>query len=91
MGTDHGWGGNTFVLGGSVKGGRILGDYPSNFTAGPINVSNSVLLPTLPWEALWNAVSLWLGFAENSLNQVLPNRPNFLNGNYLLGIDKLFG
>ena len=27
-GTDHAWGGNTLVLGGSVKGGRILGSYP---------------------------------------------------------------
>merc|ERR1711865_1211613 len=28
QGTDHGWGGNYFVMGGSVKGGHILGKYP---------------------------------------------------------------
>lgn len=29
-GTDHGWGGNAFVLGGSINGSRIHGAYPSS-------------------------------------------------------------
>lgn len=28
LGTDHAWGGNHFILGGSVRGGRIHGQYP---------------------------------------------------------------
>ena len=28
QGTDHGWGGNYWMLGGGVKGGKILGKYP---------------------------------------------------------------
>lgn len=31
-GTDHGWGGINFMLGGSVKGGKILGSYPDDLT-----------------------------------------------------------
>lgn len=27
-GTDHGWGGNAFVMGGAVQGGKIVGDFP---------------------------------------------------------------
>ena len=30
-GTDHAWGGNYFAFGGSMKGGRILGEYPKSF------------------------------------------------------------
>ena len=33
-GTDHGWGGNHFMLGGSVKRGKVLGQYPSDFEQG---------------------------------------------------------
>ena len=32
-GTDHGWGGISFMLGGSVQGGRILGEYPNDLTS----------------------------------------------------------
>ena len=28
-GTDHGWGGNVMVMGGSVNGGQVYGTYPS--------------------------------------------------------------
>jgi len=28
LGTDHGSGGAAFVLGGAVRGGRVLGDWP---------------------------------------------------------------
>jgi hypothetical protein len=31
-GSDHGWSGNTFMLGGSINGGHILGTYPNDLT-----------------------------------------------------------
>merc|ERR1712176_281711 len=34
-GSDHGWGGNYFLMGGQVKGGQILGSYPDDFD-GPL-------------------------------------------------------
>ena len=38
LGTDHGWGGNHFVLGGSVNGGKIHGSYPDDLTPeSPLN------------------------------------------------------
>eukprot|EP01052_Picozoa_sp_SAG31_P007861 SAG31_NODE_383_length_16451_cov_8.412977_3_plen_123_part_00 len=30
IGTDHGWGGNNFIAGGAVKGGRIHGHFPDD-------------------------------------------------------------
>ena len=29
-GTDHGWSGNHFVLGGNIRGGKVHGKYPEN-------------------------------------------------------------
>jgi len=90
-GTDHAWGGNSFIAGGSVKGGKILGQYPSNFAeGGDLNIGNGILLPTTPWEAMWNAVGLWFGVGDNAMNTILPNRRNFLNGSLLFSRDTLF-
>ena len=33
-GSDHGWGGNQFILGGGHKGGRLYGKYPENLELG---------------------------------------------------------
>jgi cullin-associated NEDD8-dissociated protein 1 len=57
-GTDHAWGGNYFVAGGAVRGGRILGQFPADLTeAGPQSVGRGRLLPTAAWEHTWNAVA----------------------------------
>jgi cullin-associated NEDD8-dissociated protein 1 len=91
-GTDHAWAGNTFFLGGAVRGGQILGKYPSNLdVSGELNIGNGRLLPTTPWESIWNGISQWLGI-ENAadLNKILPNRPNFVNGNHLFTKDMIF-
>lgn len=32
QGSDHGWGGNYFVMGGNVKGGQVLGQFPDDIT-----------------------------------------------------------
>ncbi|KAL3937927.1 MAG: hypothetical protein SGBAC_007063 [Bacillariaceae sp.] len=63
-GTDHAWGGNYFVMGGQVNGGKILGEYPQGFTASdPTNDGRG---------------RLWFGISEeDDLDYVLPNRGNF--------------
>lgn len=46
-GTDHAWGGNYFMMGGALKGGRILGEYPKGFTkSDPTNDGRGRLVPT---------------------------------------------
>jgi uncharacterized protein (DUF1501 family) len=46
-GTDHAWGGNYFMMGGAVKGGRILGEYPQGFgSSDPTNDGRGRLIPT---------------------------------------------
>ena len=30
--SDHGWSGNYFMLGGGLKGGQVLGEYPEHLS-----------------------------------------------------------
>jgi cullin-associated NEDD8-dissociated protein 1 len=89
-GTDHGWGGNTFIMGGSVRGGQILGKFPSRFDDPDLHIGNGILIPTTPWEGMWNGIAQWAGVDDNALDKVLPNRKNFLNGDYLFTKDRMF-
>lgn len=57
-GTDHAWGGNYFVMGGELRGGRILGEYPGGFnTTDPTNDGRGRLVPTTSWDSVWNGVA----------------------------------
>lgn len=77
-GTDHAWGGNHFVTGGKVKGGRILGTYPDTLTDdGSLSLGRGRILPSTPFEAIWQGVSEWFGVAPNQIATVLPNAANF--------------
>jgi len=62
-----------------VKGGRILGEYPTDLSINsPLNIGRGRLIPTTPFEAVWNGVSKWLGVeADDDLDKVLPNRKSF--------------
>jgi len=78
LGTDHAWGGNHFIAGGSVAGGKILGQYPNDLTdAGPLNIGRGRLIPTTPWESVWHGIAQWFGVKDDRMAHVLPNMPNF--------------
>ena len=88
-GTDHGWGGHYFMAGGSVKGNRIVGEYPSSLTeSGPFNVGRGRIIPSTPWDSIFNGVANWLGVTESDkLDDALPNRGRFSS---LFGAGDLF-
>jgi len=91
-GSDHGWGGNYFVLGGTVKGGTILGDYPDNLTLyGPqITEERGRVIPTRPWDSVWNGICQWFGVTNTEeLDVVLPNRNKFTD--VLFSKEQMFG
>jgi uncharacterized protein (DUF1501 family) len=75
-GSDHAWGGNYAIIGGDVKGGRVLGQYPTDLTEkGPLNVGRGRFIPTTSWDAVWNGIAQWMGVAtETELDYCLPNR-----------------
>jgi cullin-associated NEDD8-dissociated protein 1 len=50
LGTDHAWGGNHLVIGGGVKGGQVLGQFPPLAAESELDVGRGRLIPTTPWE-----------------------------------------
>ena len=77
-GTDHAWAGNMLILGGGLNGSRILGQYPSGLdTDAEARTSRGRLIPTMPWEAMWDPIVQWFGVEPANLGTVLPNRGNF--------------
>ena len=77
-GTDHGWGGNYFMFGGGVAGGKILGEYPTTFNdSGSQNIGRGRLIPSRPWDSLWYGVTQWFGIShQTDIDYVLPNSQN---------------
>jgi uncharacterized protein (DUF1501 family) len=75
-GSDHAWGGHYALMGGDVKGGKILGQYPTDLTEkGPLNVGRGRFIPTTSWDAVWNGILQWMGIStEAELDYCLPNR-----------------
>jgi uncharacterized protein (DUF1501 family) len=89
-GSDHAWAGNYMVMGGAVKGGKILGEYPTDLTgSGPLNIGRGRLIPTLSWESMLNGVVEWMGVdTEEGLDYCMPNRHN--TGTRLFSRNELF-
>lgn len=77
-GTDHAWGGNYFMAGGAVKGGQVLGEYPSDLSPkGSQTLSRGRMIPTTSWDQIWNGIAQWMGVEVDDLDFVCPNRDKF--------------
>ncbi len=83
-GTDHGWGGHSFVFGGAVNGGRVIGDTPNYSTtnnqddAGEEDGSFAGrIIPKISVSQYAATLSRWMGVSEGDLNNALPDLQNF--------------
>ena len=77
-GTDHAWAGNHFVIGGSVKGGKVYGEYPQSLAPGnPQDLGRGRLIPTTSVDEYSAELASWFGVAASDLPDVLPNLRNF--------------
>lgn len=82
-GTDHGWGGHAFVMGGAVKGGEIYGDIPElkslsgSYSSEYITDSGRVI-PTTSVEQYLATLASWFGpYSSTELETLFPNLNNF--------------
>jgi len=90
-GTDHAWGGNYMMMGGSVKGGKILGKYPDDITEdGPLTLGKGRMIPSTPWDAVFRGIASWVGIGEGDMLDVCPNIHNF-NSSFLIDPNEMFG
>ena len=82
-GTDHGWGGHQFLLGGAVRGKAFYGTPPApsiGETSAPDDqwhVGQGRLLPTTSVDQLAATLGRWFGATDAELRLVLPNLRNF--------------
>ena len=83
-GTDHGWGGHHFVVGGAVKGKDIYGAFPhtsvSNAATGvdnPRDAGSGSLIPNLSVDQYAATLAKWFGLTSNEITEVFPNVANF--------------
>ena len=80
-GTDHAWGGHHFVMGGSVRGGDIYGQYPTlGVDLGAFrnpDMAGGALVPTTSVDQYAATMGRWLGTSDPSLDAIFPNLRNF--------------
>jgi uncharacterized protein (DUF1501 family) len=81
-GTDHGWGGCHFVLGGAVRGKDFYGDWPVMNVSGPNDSGNQGrYIPTTAVDQYSATLATWYGLAPGDVNAVFPNIPHFNTNN----------
>ncbi len=76
-GTDHGWGGHHFIVGGAVNGNRIYGDIPPYTTDHAQDAGNGRLIPQTSVEQYAATLGRWFGLNDAELASALPNLANF--------------
>lgn len=76
-GSDHGWGGHHFVLGGSVRGGLIYGKAPHISIETNDQVGRGRLLPSISVDQYAATLAHWFGVRPSDLGYVSPNIGRF--------------
>lgn len=77
-GTDHGWAGHHLIMGGSVRGARLYGDYPDADVDGPnFTPFGSRQIPTVSVEQYAATLGRWFGLSSGELAQALPRLSEF--------------
>ncbi len=78
-GSDHGWGGHHFVVGGAVRGGRLYGQMPTLALEGPEDAGEGRWIPTTSVDEYSATLARWFGVADGDLPLVFPNLGRFAN------------
>ena len=78
-GTDHGWGGHHFVVGGSVAGNRMYGGFPEAAIGHSLDTNNGRIIPTTSVDQYAATLGSWFGLNSTELQDALPGLSNFSN------------
>lgn len=71
-GTDHGWGGEHFVMGGAVNGGAIYGAMPVPVSGGIDDADRGQIIPKIATDQYAATLARWLGASESQIDLILP-------------------
>jgi uncharacterized protein (DUF1501 family) len=80
-GSDHGWGGHHFMVGGAVKGGQYYGTAPHVSITTDDQVGEGRLLPSTSVDQYAATLARWFGVSDTELPTVLPRIGNFASSN----------
>jgi uncharacterized protein (DUF1501 family) len=80
-GSDHGWGGHQFVLGGAVKGNKFYGTSPVYANNGPDDVGQGRWIPTTSVDQYAATLASWFGISDSQMSTVLPYIGNYSTKN----------
>ena len=75
-GTDHGWGGHSFLMGTPVRGGQIVGEVP-DFDVETEKMFLHLLIPDFSVEQYASNLARWFGLSSSEISEVLPNLSRF--------------
>jgi uncharacterized protein (DUF1501 family) len=82
-GTDHGWGGHHFVMGGAVDGGEIYGQWPDlSANSEDLVELGRNLIPRISVDQYGATLGHWFGLSDPQLAQVFPNLAAFPNSSH---------
>ena len=76
-GTDHGWGNHHLVVGGAVRGGRILGEVPPAVVDHAQDLGRGRMVPTFATTQYAASLGRWFGLSDGQLADVLPGLGRF--------------
>lgn len=79
-GSDHAWGGHSFVAGGAVIGGSIYGRFPDLTVNGGIDCTGNRgrWIPSTAVDQKAAMIAKWFGCSDNQLSSVFPNLTRFM-------------
>jgi uncharacterized protein (DUF1501 family) len=76
-GTDHGWGAHQYVVGGAVRGGRVIGQVPPYDLGHDQEWRRGSMIPTIAIDQYGAALGRWFGVDEAGINAVFPKLNRF--------------
>lgn len=90
-GSDHGYAGNHFLIGGALKGGKIFNQFPESLLLGArMDLGRGRLIPDYPWESFLVPLAQWMGVEDGWLAHAFPNLHYFNSTKHIIPVEKLF-
>lgn len=84
-GSDHAWGNHQLILGGGIRGGRIIGTYPDLDLNGGMDFNGyGTWIPTLAVSQMVGGIASWMGLSASQVAEVVPDVSNFSAGSISL-------
>jgi uncharacterized protein (DUF1501 family) len=80
-GSDHAWGNHQIILGGGIRGGRIIGTYPDLDLGGNMDINGyGTWIPGLSVSQMAAGIGTWMGLSSTQIASVFPDLANFPSG-----------